>query len=77
MTGIHGTHSQARLFEGLQMTKLVEDRQSCDYSRCGRTDKGVSVLGQVVSLQLRTNLLEGEGVVIPPDISAQDRKGEG
>ena len=41
---------QARLFECLQKTKLVEDLQNCNYSRCGRTDKGVSALGQVIPL---------------------------
>lgn len=38
---------QSRLFEALQTTRLVKDMQSCKYSRCGRTDKGVSALGQV------------------------------
>ena len=30
--------------------------------RCGRTDKGVSAYKQVISIDLRTNLLEGPGV---------------
>ena len=30
--------------------------------RCGRTDKGVSAYNQVVSIDLRTNLLDGVGV---------------
>lgn len=35
--------------------RLIKDRASCQYSCCGRTDKGVSALGQVVSLLLRTS----------------------
>ena len=41
------------LFEALVKVRLVADRASCGYSRCGRTDKGVSAAGQVVSLRLR------------------------
>lgn len=43
-------------------TKLIEDRKSCGYSLCGRTDKGVSALGNVVSLYLRSrpNHKDGE-----------------
>ena len=38
----------------LQKTKLVEGHlSSCNYSHCGRTDKGVSALGQVRSDLLR------------------------
>ena len=33
--------------------------------RCARTDKGVSALGQVVSLRIRSNLREGFGVLGP------------
>ena len=38
---------QSVLFEVLQKTRLVKDMKSCKYSRCGRTDKGVSAMGQV------------------------------
>ena len=31
------------------------DYESCDYAKCGRTDRGVSSFGQVVSLRLRSN----------------------
>ena len=68
-------YSQARLFECLQKTKLIEDQHTCNYTCCGRTDKGVSALGQVVSLHLRSNLLDGEGVVVPVDSRANERKG--
>ena len=40
---------QAQLFTALHRTKLVKEGRSWQelrYSRCGRTDKGVSALGQ-------------------------------
>lgn len=39
---------EARVFEALLKTKLIEDRQSSNYHRCGRTDKGVSAFSQVL-----------------------------
>lgn len=39
---------EARLFEALLKTKLVQDRQTSNYHRCGRTDKGVSAFSQVL-----------------------------
>lgn len=38
---------EARLFEALLKTRLIHDRQSSNYHRCGRTDKGVSAFSQV------------------------------
>ena len=40
------------LFAALKKTCLISDRKSCNYSRSGRTDKGVSAFGQVVALQV-------------------------
>ncbi|NWU48427.1 PUS3 synthase, partial [Dromas ardeola] len=51
---------EEKLFEALKKTRLVDDRQSSNYHRCGRTDKGVSAFGQVISLNLRSNLAEGK-----------------
>lgn len=44
---------EARLFEALLKTRLILDRQSSNYHRCGRTDKGVSAFSQVRSARLR------------------------
>ncbi|RLN86798.1 hypothetical protein BBJ28_00008587 [Nothophytophthora sp. Chile5] len=44
------------LLEALVRSKLIEDVDSCGYSRCGRTDRGVSAFGQVVALRVRSNL---------------------
>ena len=49
---------EGHLFRALQQTCLIVDRDSCNYSRCGRTDKGVSALGQVVALHLRSKLTD-------------------
>lgn len=48
------------LFEALIRTRLIESRETCNFQRCGRTDKGVSSFGQVCSLNVRSNLtMEG------------------
>ncbi|XP_006874629.1 PREDICTED: tRNA pseudouridine(38/39) synthase-like [Chrysochloris asiatica] len=46
---------EEKLFEALTKTRLVESRQTSNYHRCGRTDKGVSAFGQVISLDLRSH----------------------
>lgn len=61
----HGFASQSnientvenRLFEALLKTRLIESKDTCCYSRAGRTDVGVSALGQVVGIRLRSNLV--------------------
>ena len=42
------------LFEALERTRLIQSPTSCEFSRCGRTDKGVSSSGQVISLSVRS-----------------------
>ncbi|KAJ2873669.1 pseudouridine synthase deg1, partial [Coemansia aciculifera] len=37
---------EGEVFRALASCKLIEDESSCDYSRCGRTDRGVSGFGQ-------------------------------
>ncbi|EOD34272.1 hypothetical protein EMIHUDRAFT_201974 [Emiliania huxleyi CCMP1516] len=44
------------LFEALTKTRLIADRDSCGFSRGGRTDRGVSALGQVVALRVRSSV---------------------
>lgn len=56
------------LFPALRRVKLIpEDAEvaSLDYSRCGRTDKGVSALGQVLCLKLRSAALAGQALPQP------------
>ncbi|CEP09798.1 hypothetical protein [Parasitella parasitica] len=48
------------LFKALINCKLVEDIEQSEYSRCGRTDKGVSGLGQVIALNVRSKKLRSD-----------------
>jgi len=57
-----GKTVESELFRALTLTRLIESRETSNYHRCGRTDKGVSALGQVISIDVRTNMLEGPGV---------------
>ena len=44
---------QGQLYAALRRTRLISEEagwQELGYSRCGRTDKGVSALGQVSAL---------------------------
>ena len=42
------------LFAAMTKTCLIDSRDTCGYSRSGRTDKGVSAFGQVVALRVRS-----------------------
>ncbi len=54
------------LFEALLKLKLITDKQSCNYSRCGRTDRGVSALGQIIALNVRSAIpLELDAALVP------------
>ena len=67
---------EGRLLEALVKTCLIADRKNCDLSRGGRTDKGVSALGQVVALRLRSNLTCGDGILPPTDPAAAAKLAE-
>lgn len=43
------------LFRAMLQTKLILNPETCQYSRCGRTDAGVSSTGQVIALRLRSS----------------------
>lgn len=49
---------EQKLLEALHQVKMVPtlDVNDCSFSRCGRTDKGVSAMNQVVSLKVRSSL---------------------
>lgn len=42
------------LFHALTKSCLIQSREMSGYHRCGRTDKGVSSFGQVISISLRS-----------------------
>ncbi|KAI8380891.1 pseudouridine synthase [Radiomyces spectabilis] len=46
---------EGAIFNALKTSRLIESPDKCNFSRCGRTDKGVSGLGQVVALDVRSN----------------------
>jgi hypothetical protein len=45
---------EKEVFKALRKAKLIDSRATSGYSRCGRTDKGVSAVGQVVAVQLKS-----------------------
>jgi len=47
---------ETELFKALQKTRLIQDPDTCRYSRCGRTDRGVSSTGQVSAFIARSNV---------------------
>lgn len=44
------------LFEALHKVCFIENRETSNYNRCGRTDKGVSAFEQVISLDVRSKI---------------------
>jgi tRNA pseudouridine38/39 synthase len=57
---------ESQIFQALLKTKLITSRESANYSRCGRTDKGVNAMSQVIALHLRSTVREGVGMVSSP-----------
>ncbi|CAH2351558.1 tRNA pseudouridine(38/39) synthase [[Candida] railenensis] len=53
---------EEEILKALSTAKLIAapDPHCCDFSRCGRTDKGVSALNQVISLKVRSRLSKEE-----------------
>lgn len=54
---------ESEIFKALKKTRLMVggDKKEMQYSRCGRTDKGVSSVGQVIALFLRSKKVEARG----------------
>jgi tRNA pseudouridine38/39 synthase len=57
---------EKHVFAALSKTCLITERSSCNYSRCGRTDRGVSAFGQVIALHIRSRIpkVDGKGIEI-------------
>eukprot|EP00798_Chlamydomonas_sp_ICE-L_P027671 gene27671-7312_t len=54
---------ESQLFKAMRKTRLIAEDvpiSAVKYSRCGRTDKGVSALGQVVALMMRSSGRAGQ-----------------
>ncbi|XP_053687885.1 tRNA pseudouridine(38/39) synthase [Sabethes cyaneus] len=58
------------LFNALTRVCLIENRETSNYHRCGRTDKGVSAFHQVVSLDVRSKFAP-EKQLEPESITAE------
>eukprot|EP00092_Neocalanus_flemingeri_P013403 GFUD01014448.1.p1 GENE.GFUD01014448.1~~GFUD01014448.1.p1 ORF type:complete len:455 (+),score=149.97 GFUD01014448.1:106-1470(+) len=71
-----GRTIESELFAALLQTKLVEDRTQSNYHRCGRTDKGVSGTGQAISIDVRTNLVEGVGIYEQEGYNGEQKEGD-
>ncbi|CAN4122161.1 unnamed protein product [Withania somnifera] len=69
---------EGELFKALERTRLIfGDKKELKYSRCGRTDKGVSSVGQVICLFLRSNQRESRGEIkYSGEISIEESCGE-
>jgi len=81
---------EEELWKALMRTKLIfptgegnVNWEGCEYSKCGRTDKGVSAFGQVIALRLRSNrpkvkeeasLVKGEGGTAEKDEEEEEKK---
>eukprot|EP00897_Mesotaenium_endlicherianum_P000345 jgi/Mesen1/10310/ME000079S09731 len=73
--GFHGFASQggpqrtveSEVFAALRRTRLLlaASPEEARYSRCGRTDKGVSARGQVIALHLRSNVGQTHEQTLP------------
>ena len=71
---------EGAIFRALRRTRLVDEDDSLhgiSYSRCGRTDKGVSALGQVIALRLRSRQLLPTAADALPGPDGADRGGGG
>lgn len=53
---------ESQILKALSKTKLIPSMEvsECEFSRCGRTDKGVSAFRQVISLRVRSKLTAEE-----------------
>lgn len=49
-----GNTIEHHLFAALKKTCLIASRETSNYHRCGRTDKGVSAFSQVISIDVRS-----------------------
>ena len=72
-----GKTIESELFKALILTKLIKCREESNYHRCGRTDKGVSSYQQVITIDLRSNLLHGEYIIDYEGCRATERKDTG
>ncbi|CAG8478530.1 12915_t:CDS:2 [Acaulospora morrowiae] len=56
---------EGQLYTAFVGARLISDLKECNFTKCGRTDKGVSGLGQVIALNVRSNLPHDSPLVLP------------
>ena len=58
------------IFRALVKTKMIKSRETCNFSRCGRTDSGVHAAGNYISISLRLGIdhIYVINKLLPPDI---------
>ena len=62
------------IFKALYACNLIQEREpGDDYTRAGRTDRGVSAFGNVIALNLRTSIPKTEGDLGTPPIEDTNR----
>ncbi|KAJ3161316.1 tRNA pseudouridine synthase 3 [Geranomyces michiganensis] len=66
---------ESHLFNALTTARLIPDRKACAFSRCGRTDRGVSSFDQVVGLHIRSNRKPGAPGTVPWEAVEQAKRG--
>ena len=47
---------EREIFRCLMLTKMIKSRETCNFSRCGRTDAGVHAAGNYMSISLREGI---------------------
>lgn len=52
---LHDESIERSIFQALAKSNLVLHRENAHYSRCGRTDKGVSAAGQVIAMHMKSS----------------------
>ena len=65
------------LFDVLASTRLIDadgGLEGCGWERCGRTDKGVSAAGQVISLWVRSAVVDERQIEGEPNSLAEEEK---
>lgn len=61
----HYATVESLLFGALNKACFISSRVGSGYNRCGRTDKGVSSSGQVISIRLRSKALRKDAITLP------------
>ena len=61
---------ETALFGALQQACLIDSRDGSGYTRCGRTDRGVSAAGQIIALRIRSKARRFDTEAVVPVATA-------